>query len=121
METWVSNLTTDPGANDALKTPDMTATLPESLPYGGTIPVAEYVAAMAARWVPPAEPSETEPELTASCDRVFLQADLNLTAIATGIEIDVPVIEVFTIENGLVADFTPYYFDTQVLVDALAE
>jgi hypothetical protein len=122
MEQWIANLGVNPGANADLRTDDMTVTLPDSLPYGGTYPAAEYEQVLRTYWLPPSGPSEAPaPTLTASCDQVILQGDLNFTSAATGIEVDIPLVEVFTFEDGLVTNDTFYFFDTQVLLDALGE
>ncbi|MEE8603553.1 nuclear transport factor 2 family protein [Euzebya tangerina] len=118
MEEWVDNLVTG-GDNSAFKSPDMTVTTPAALPYGGTIPDAEYGEALARYWGPPPTPPEGEPTLFADADRVFLQGTFAATGQPTGLAVEVPLVEVFTLARGLVTNDTLYFLDLDVILAAL--
>lgn len=120
MNEWVENLTTGNGAANAdLRTADMTVTVPAALPYGGTLLDADYAAALGEYLRPPTGPPARDAVLYADQDRVFLDGSFRAVGAATGVEFDVPVLEVFALVDGLVANDTIYYFDLDVLLAAL--
>lgn len=118
MERYIENLTSGNGAANAqFKSPDMTVTTPDPLPYGGTIPDAEYGPQLFRYWSP--LPPTSEPELFSARDRVFLLGNFAATGVATGIEIDAPLVEAFTLVDRLIVNDTIYFFDLTRVLDAV--
>lgn len=97
----------------------MTVTVPDSLLYGGTLSAADYAAAAAGYWIRTEGATPAEPELTATCDKVYLEGRFSPTASATGIAVDMPIMEIFELEDGLVVSDTLFFFDSAQIVEAL--
>ncbi|MGC4253005.1 MAG: nuclear transport factor 2 family protein [Sphingobium sp.] len=94
---------------------------PDSLPYGGTATglaaIQEKVGALMASW------SEFHAELVSLAgtgDTVFALCQLKAKSQKSGVEINMPVAEVWKIRSGKVVSLRPFYADTVVLKAALA-
>ncbi|MGL4611341.1 MAG: nuclear transport factor 2 family protein [Trueperaceae bacterium] len=101
---------------------DTNATLdiPASLPYGGTYTFSQfgdYEAKLFSTWQ--LSQDLPEPQLFASCDKVFLSGVWGATAIATGETVNEPLLEIFTLKNGKIVNDTFFFFDLKVVLDAL--
>jgi hypothetical protein len=120
MRQYIDNLTSGNGAANAeFKSPAMTVTVPGALPYGGTIPDTDYGPALGQYFLPPAAPPAVEPTLYADADKVFLDGSFAAVGAATGTAFDIPLLEVFTLENSLITNDTIYYFDLDILLAAI--
>jgi hypothetical protein len=120
MRQYIDNLTSGNGAANAeFKSPAMTVTVPAALPYGGTKPDAEYGPALFQFVRPSSTPPALEPTLYADADKVFLSGSFAAVGQATGVAFDVPLLEVFTLENALITNDTIFYFDLDVVLAAL--
>jgi hypothetical protein len=93
--------------------------LPSSLPYGGTYSAFDPKYGMAVMTAWDTQNISATPKLDAACDKVFLQSRWNATAKKTGIKVDTPLLEVFTVQNGKIVHDQLYFFDLKVMLDAL--
>ncbi|MGL4611342.1 MAG: hypothetical protein ACRCYY_16980 [Trueperaceae bacterium] len=101
-------------------TPDATLVIPEALPYGGTYTFdkfQEYEAALFGNWD---IQIDSPPTLYAACDKVFLSSVWKATAKATRVQVNEPILEVFTFNpDAKMTGDTFYFLNVQNVVNAL--
>jgi uncharacterized protein len=98
---------------------DAVVSLPTSLPFGGDYPLSEvskYHHAL--RDLIDGRPSP--PQLYGAGDKVFLMGRLTGSARKSGLPIDVPMIEIFTIRDGKIARDDFYFHDTAEFIAAVS-
>jgi uncharacterized protein len=120
MQAWIEALMSGQGATrqDEFWHSDAVVSLPKSLPFGGDYPlsdVSKYHHGM--RALIDGRPSP--PQLYGAGDKVFLMGHLTGKAIKSGLPIDVPLIEIFTIRDGKIARDDFYYQDTAAFIAAV--
>ena len=105
----------------SILSPSVVVREPDSLPYGGDhhghegfVNLMKDVAAHWERLRP------REFVYTASGDIVHMETTLVGTARATGKAVQLPFLESWTFENGLIVRGIIYYFDTHLVREALA-
>jgi|JRYH01.1.fsa_nt_gb ketosteroid isomerase-like protein len=94
---------------------------PDSLPYGGAAKglaaIQEKIGALMAAW------SEFHVEvesLAGTGDTVFALCRLKAKAQKSGVEVNMPIAEIWEMRSGRVATLRPFYWDTAALNAALA-
>lgn len=94
--------------------------LPEALPYGGRYSLAEQAAygrAIQEHW--DLSNVNASPTLHGACNNVFLEGCWSATARATGIKIDTPLLEIFTLQGDKIIQDELFFFDLAEVLEAL--
>jgi uncharacterized protein len=106
--------------------PDIVIREAPSLPYGGVYRgfdgAAAHAAGYARTWdrLQAAEQRSPEEQLLDAGEHVIAQWRLRATG-AHGVQLDAPVISLFTLRDGKVAELQMFHFDTEAVTLFLAE
>ncbi|MEZ0366020.1 nuclear transport factor 2 family protein [Mycobacterium sp. pUA109] len=100
--------------------PDVEATEPASLPYGGTYQGREaFLEGLMPALVGPFELDPLNPRYFEGDGSAAVQMDLKFTSRRTGKQLTMPYVEVYEIHSGLIQRLTVYPQDTATLATFL--
>lgn len=99
--------------------PDVVMHQAAGLPYGGDWVgpegIERFFTAMSETW---SSLEVLDPEYLTQGDTVAIVLRMRARSRATGREVDMPMVQVVRIEDGLIRDFRPFYWDTAAVSDA---
>ena len=100
--------------------PDIVIKEAESLPYGGDNKGIEGFQGLLGKMMASLELSVDSFEVNDAGARVLVTLVMTFTSRASGRQVTVPGVELYTIRDGQVAEIDVYYKDTKAVTDLLA-